>query len=165
MGSDDSAQIAATSSGRRRALARMWRGERVSGRETVGGIVVPIGAAPIARNRKSAWRPTGKFSALQSIENSQNAERISILREPVLCAGRSLAASLARIAAREGPTAKRSRPEMAPQRLEKIESAPGNGSLGSLEPTNMVHGARLTQRSLGPVQLLAKVVGGLGRDC
>ena len=33
-------------------------------------------------------------------------------------------------------TAKRSRPEMAPQRLEKIESAPGNGmGLGSLEPT------------------------------
>jgi hypothetical protein len=28
---------------------------------------------------------------------------------------------------RERLTAKRSRPEMAPQRLEKIESAPGNG--------------------------------------
>ena len=35
--------------------------------------------------------------------------------------------SLAGIAAREGLTAKRSRPEMAPQRLEKIKSAPGNG--------------------------------------
>ena len=31
------------------------------------------------------------------------------------------------IAARGGSTAKLSRPEMAPQRLEKIESAPGNG--------------------------------------
>ena len=35
--------------------------------------------------------------------------------------------SVAEIAAREGVTAKRSRREMAPQRLEKIESAPGNG--------------------------------------
>jgi hypothetical protein len=87
MGNDHSVQIAATSSGRRRALARMWRGERASGREMVGGIVVPVGAAPIARNRKSAWRPTRKFSALQSIENPQNAERISILREPSPHAG------------------------------------------------------------------------------
>jgi hypothetical protein len=81
MGNDDSVQIAATSSGRRRALARMWRGERASGREMVGGIVVAVGAAPIARNRKSAWRAEGKFSALQSLENSQNAEGISVLRE------------------------------------------------------------------------------------
>jgi len=36
-------------------------------------------------------------------------------------------ASLAGIAAREGLTAKQSRPEMAPQRLEMIESAPGDG--------------------------------------
>jgi hypothetical protein len=53
---------------------------------------------------------------------------MSILREPVPRAGRMLAASVAGIAAREGLTAKRSRPEMAPQGLEKIESAPGNGS-------------------------------------
>src|SRR5271163_1133875 len=36
---------------------------------------------------------------------------------------------------RERLTAKRSRPEMAPQRLEKIESAPGNG-MGS-EASNL----------------------------
>ncbi len=49
--------------------------------------------------------------------------------------------SLAGIAAREGLTAKRSRPEMAPQRLEKIESAPGNG-MGSeaSNPQDVVHG-------------------------
>jgi hypothetical protein len=49
--------------------------------------------------------------------------------------------SVAGIAARECPTAKRSRPEMAPQRLEKIESAPGNG-MGSEAsyPQDMVHG-------------------------
>jgi hypothetical protein len=49
------------------------------------------------------------------------------------------------IRAREGPTSKRSRREMAPQGLEKIESAPGNG-MGS-EASNLqdlVHGARLT---------------------
>jgi hypothetical protein len=49
--------------------------------------------------------------------------------------------SLAGIAPREGVTAKRSRPEMAPQRLEKIESAPGNG-MGSeaSNPQDVVHG-------------------------
>ena len=49
--------------------------------------------------------------------------------------------SLAGIASREGLTAKWSRPEMAPQRLEKIESAPGNG-MGSeaLNPQDVVHG-------------------------
>ena len=49
--------------------------------------------------------------------------------------------SLAGIAPREGLTAKRSRPEMAPQRLEKIESAPGNGMVPeALNPQDMVHG-------------------------
>ena len=54
--------------------------------------------------------------------------------------------SLAGIAAR-GLTAKRSRPEMAPQRLEKIESAPGNG-MGSeaSNPQDVVHGRALTAR-------------------
>jgi hypothetical protein len=111
------------------------------------------------------WRPTGKFSALQSIENSQNAEGISILREPVPRAGRMPLASLAGIATRGGLTAKRSCPEMAPQRLEKIESAPGNGmGSGASNPQDVVHGARPTQRSLRPIQPLAKVVGRLGRD-
>ena len=45
-------------------------------------------------------------------------------------------------------TAKRPRPEMAPQRLEKIESAPGNG-MGSEASSNNIWytGARLTVRS------------------
>src|SRR3984957_16129042 len=38
---------------------------------------------------------------------------------------------------RAGPMAKRSRPEMAPQRLEKIESAPGNGMVS--EAPNLQH--------------------------
>jgi hypothetical protein len=49
--------------------------------------------------------------------------------------------SLAGIAPRDGLTAKRSRPEMAPQRLEKIESAPGNGMVSeALNPQDVVHG-------------------------
>ena len=48
---------------------------------------------------------------------------------------RNSQAAVAGIAARECLTAKRSRPEMAPQRLEKIESAPGNG-MGS-EASNL----------------------------
>jgi hypothetical protein len=51
-------------------------------------------------------------------------------------------------------TAKRSRPEMAPQRLEKIESAPGNGMASEASnPQDVVHGraadrarVRLTSR-------------------
>jgi hypothetical protein len=38
-------------------------------------------------------------------------------------------------------TAKRGRPEMAPQRLEKIESAPGNGMVSEAsKPQHLVHG-------------------------
>jgi hypothetical protein len=38
-------------------------------------------------------------------------------------------------------TAKRRRPEMAPQRLEKIESAPGNGMVSEAsKPQDLVHG-------------------------
>src|SRR5271163_3802559 len=45
------------------------------------------------------------------------------------------------IAAREGLTAKRSRPEMTPQPLEKIESAPGNGMVSEASnPLDLVHG-------------------------
>src|SRR5277367_3885780 len=69
---DDSIQIAAKSLAQRPALARMSRGGKASGLETLGNV-----------KPASASRPRGKFSALQSIENAQNAERISILREPV----------------------------------------------------------------------------------
>jgi hypothetical protein len=49
--------------------------------------------------------------------------------------------SLAGIAPRESLTAKRSRSEMAPQQLEKIESAPGNGMVSeTLNPQDVVHG-------------------------
>jgi hypothetical protein len=64
---------------------------------------------------------------------------------------------VAGIAAREGVTAKRSRPEMAPQLLEKIESAPGNGMVSEASnPLDMVRGRaadraplRLTSRNVG----------------
>ena len=61
--------------------------------------------------------------------------------------------SVAGIAAREGLTAKRNSPEMAAQRLEKIESAPGNGMVPETSsPQDVVHGRadrarlRLTSR-------------------
>src|SRR6202167_1371491 len=58
------------------------------------------------------------------------------------------------IAAREGLTAKRSRPEMALQRLEKIESAPGNG-MGSeaSNPQDVVHGRAADRARLRPTSL------------
>ena len=50
---------------------------------------------------------------------------------------------------RAGPMAKRSRPEMAPQRLEKIESAPGNGMASEASnPQDLVRGLRLTRARL-----------------
>ena len=56
--------------------------------------------------------------------------------------------SAAGIAGREDLTAKRSRPEMAPQRLEKIESAPGNGMVSEAwKPQHLVHG-RAADRAL-----------------
>jgi hypothetical protein len=45
---------------------------------------------------------------------------------------------------RAGPMAKRSRREMAPQRLEKIESAPGNGMVS--EASNLQHLVRGARR-------------------
>jgi hypothetical protein len=172
---DDSVQIAATSPARRRAFARMGRAERASGRDTIGDIASGPGRTPVAWMMGSAARSRRKFSALQSLENSQNAERTAILRELV---PRALNApntqeegatrgwrgsraggdhepivdllnrggSVAGIAAREAD-GKRSRPEMAPQRLEKIESAPGNGMASEASnPQDLVHWPRLTVR-------------------
>jgi hypothetical protein len=57
-------------------------------------------------------------------------------------------------AAREDLTAKRNRPEMAPQRLEKIEFAPGNGMASEAsKPQHLVHGRaadRALRRSRSP---------------
>jgi hypothetical protein len=157
--------IAATSPAGRRAFARMWRAVRASGRDAMGDHVASaFGRTPLAGKMGSAARPRRKFSALQSVENSQNAERISILREALAWAGgtpgakeegatcgqRGSRAARSRLGSRVGGdpepivdllnrgdpvagsrrerlTATRSRPEMAPQRLEKIESAPRNG--------------------------------------
>ncbi len=45
-------------------------------------------------------------------------------------------------------TARRGRPEMAPQRLEKIKSAPGNGSTSEAwKPQHLVHGRAADLRS------------------
>ena len=103
----------------------------------------------------------GKFSWLQPIELSQNREIISIRRhhedasrwKPTMTEGPSPKAlssrlivvrlnrgvSVAGIAARE--VHGKSRREMAPQWLEKIESAPGNGMASeAANPQDVVHG-------------------------
>jgi hypothetical protein len=88
---------------------------------------------------------TGAPSAL----SEETAEPIfDVWNRGVLVAG---------IAARESVTAKRSRREMAPQRLEKIESAPGNGMVSvASNPQDVVCGRaagrarlRLTSRNVG----------------
>jgi hypothetical protein len=81
---DDSVQIAGTSLAQRPALCCRWRGEKASGLATMGNVVVSgRRRTPLARQPASASRPRGKFFALQSLENAQNAERISLLRKPV----------------------------------------------------------------------------------
>ena len=57
---------------------------------------------------------------------------------------------------REGLMAKRSRPEMAPQRLEKIESAPGNGRASEAsDPQDLVpvHAADRARPQLGAARM------------
>jgi hypothetical protein len=58
----------------------------------------------------------------------------------------------------EAYIAKRSRPQMAPQRLEKIESAPGNGMASEApDPQDMVQSATAPRRlSPPPAKLLAR---------
>ena len=67
---DDSTQIAATSHAQRRAHGTT--------RETVAEFVFRHGRSPVAQKVAAALRPERKFSALQGLEMSQNAERISI---------------------------------------------------------------------------------------
>ena len=155
---NDSGQIAAMNSAPLRALARVRRGARASGRETIGDALVSgRGRAPVARNKGSTSRLRGKFSSLQILENSQNAERISILRETVPNAQGTRCTDgggAARVGHAHDPsvldlTAKRSRPEMAPQQLEKIESAPGNGMASEVRTHNIWYtSARLTRARL-----------------
>ena len=62
-----------------------WRGEKASGFGRWETSSFPAAAKRRTPCRPS--RPTAKFSAVQSLENPQNAERISILRAPVPQAG------------------------------------------------------------------------------
>src|ERR1700685_386612 len=62
-------------------------------------------------------------------------------------------------------TARRGRPEMAPQRLEKIESAPGNGMVSEAsKPQHLVHG-RAADPALrrGAATTLSNSTRGAGR--
>jgi hypothetical protein len=82
---DDSVQVAATSPARLRGRPHAATRGSV-GRLSVRDVVVS-GRSPAAQNAGSALRSRRKFFALQSIENSQNGEGISILREAVPWAG------------------------------------------------------------------------------
>src|SRR5271168_1071155 len=70
------------------------------------------------------------------------------------------------IAAREGLTAKRSRPEMAPQPLEKIESAPGNGMVSEASnPLDLVHGRAADRARLRLTRRMNDKDSGVGQSC
>ena len=116
---------------------------------------------------------------MQSFENARNAERISILREPVSEGGGPACADAEarRPAGAEGagrlPTSSRSgvestgrtfspsRSEMAPQRLEKTESALGNGMASDASNLQHLVHARVADRGqLGSYNVASPAGGG-----
>jgi hypothetical protein len=60
------------------ATARAGTTRESVGERTVADVVFRHRRTPVAGQRGAALRPEEKFSALQSLEKSQNAERISI---------------------------------------------------------------------------------------
>jgi hypothetical protein len=72
---DDSIQIAATSLAQRRAHGTM---RESIGDETVADVVFRHRRTPVERQRGAALRPEGKFSTLEGLEKSRNAEGNSI---------------------------------------------------------------------------------------
>src|SRR5277367_4080631 len=66
---DDSVQIAATSPARRRAVTRIRRGERASGRDAVVDVVASgPGRTPVAREVGSAARSRGNFPPCKALK-------------------------------------------------------------------------------------------------
>jgi hypothetical protein len=146
---DDSVQIAATSPARRLALARVRRGDDASGvARKWGSRCGGIGNYPPCK---------GKGSRTPKWEKNPNSRAARQSFEPARF-GRG-------IEAREGWTAKRSRPEMAPQPLDKIESALGNGMASAASnPQHLVRGRaagrarlRLTSPENDQISVLGKL--------
>ena len=79
---DDSVQIAATSPARGRGRPQAATRGSV-GRQSIPDVVFAAGRA----KRGIGIATEAKFSCLQSLENSQNGERISIFRGPIPQAG------------------------------------------------------------------------------
>jgi hypothetical protein len=105
---NDSVQIAATSRASAHARALTATRQSVASETPRGVSASGHGRMPVAWRRGSGLPPHGKFSALQSLENSQNAEGISILREPAARAAEraawiSKARRMVRVAQRSGP--------------------------------------------------------------
>jgi hypothetical protein len=103
-------------------------------------------------NNDRLFRPAVNFRAAQQI-SCQSCVGVLYLflrhRPGGECGADRLCVSVAGVG-RDRLAANRSRPEMAPQRLEMIESAPGNG-MGSEPWTHNIWciGARLTVRDSG----------------
>ena len=111
---DHSIQIAATSHVQRRAHGTM---RESIGDETVADVVFRHRRTPVARQRGAALRPEGKFSAVQSLEKSQNAERISIrVGSCVAVSEEAAAESIVDISNRgvASPRSRRERPTESP---------------------------------------------------
>ena len=96
-----------------------------------------------------ASRETDPPAGFVPLQIARISEAMNVARERDLEAmDRFIGHSAATIASRENLTARRSRPEMAPQQLEKIESAPGNGMVSEAsKPQDMVPG-RAADRAL-----------------
>src|SRR5271163_2547811 len=94
----------------------MGRRESV-GERTVADVVFRHRRTPAARMRGAALRPEGKFSALQSLEKSQNAEGISIwVGSCVAVSEEAAAESIVDISNRgvASPRSRRERPTESP---------------------------------------------------
>jgi hypothetical protein len=111
---DDSIQIAATSHAQRRAHETM---RESVGERTVADVVFRHRRTPVARQRGAALRPEGKFSALQSLEKSRNAEGNSIwVGSCVAVSEEAAAESIVDISNRgvASPRSRRERPTESP---------------------------------------------------
>src|SRR5271168_5274570 len=96
-----------------------------------------------------AWRKLAEI--WKSLQKSLGARRAIGAISPRLIVDLP-SVSVAGIAARENLNGKTERPEMAPQRLEKIESAPGNGRVSEAwRPQDLVCG-RGADRALRPTR-------------
>jgi hypothetical protein len=130
---------------------QVWRANPTGGAVLVRSrarIAVDASSQPLAPTSARRDAIAKRCSVASSTRRSKAAWCVAVTPKP-------LNKFLAGNAAREDPTANRSRPEMAPQRLEKIESAPENGMVAEASKLqHLVYGRAadraLRRNSLGP---------------